>query len=72
MPGPQRVRYPLARCGLAIRLGLRKVRIMQAYKVPGSGAWVVYGEIKGYLVTRTYYFSNKRDAIKSWREEVAK
>lgn len=72
MPGPWRVRYPLARRGLATRLGLRKDKDMQLYKVPGSGAWVVYGEVKGYLVTRTYYFSNKREAIKSWKAEAAK
>jgi hypothetical protein len=43
---------------------------MQVERVAGSGAWTVYGNVKGYLMTRTYFFTGKREAIRLWKEEA--
>ena len=43
---------------------------MQVERVAGSGAWNIYGLVNGYLLNRTYFFSTKSEAIKSWKEEV--
>ena len=45
---------------------------MQVERVHGSGAWNIYGVVNGYLLSRTYFFTNKRDAIRLWNEEAAK
>jgi hypothetical protein len=35
-----------------------------------AGAWVVSGIVAGYLVTRTYYYYNKREAIALFKREA--
>jgi hypothetical protein len=34
-----------------------------------EGAWIVSDIIGGYLVTRTYYYYNKREAIALFKRE---
>jgi len=46
------------------------VNIMQVERVHGSGAWNIYGIVNGYLLSRTYFFTNKREAIRLWKEEA--
>jgi len=45
--------------------------IMQIERVHGSGAWNIYGIVNGYLLSRTYFFIGKREAIKLWKEEAS-
>jgi hypothetical protein len=35
-----------------------------------AGAWVVSDIIGGYLVTRTYYYYNKHEAIAQFKREA--
>lgn len=35
-----------------------------------QGAWVISAEVKGYLVTKSYYFYTKREAVKLFKEAV--
>ena len=37
-------------------------------RVAHSGAWIVYGVVNGYLLTRTYYGYTKRESIRLWKE----
>ena len=39
-------------------------------RVTPSGAWSVYGVVKGYLLTRTYYGYSKAEAVKAWKAEA--
>ena len=34
-----------------------------------SGAWVISDIVRGYLVTRQYYFYTKREAIRQFKAE---
>lgn len=34
-----------------------------------AGAWTIYAIINGYLVTRSYYFYTKREAIRQFKAE---
>lgn len=35
-----------------------------------EGAWRVSDIVSGYLVTRTYYFYTKKEAVRLFREEM--
>ncbi len=35
-----------------------------------AGAWIVSDIIGGYLVTRTYYYYSKRDALADFKREA--
>jgi hypothetical protein len=35
-----------------------------------EGAWRVSDIVAGYLVTRTYYFYTKKEAVRLFREEM--
>ena len=37
-----------------------------------EGAWRISGLVGGYLLTRCYYFYTKREAIRLFKEEIAK
>ena len=39
-------------------------------RVLPSGAWEVYGTVKGYFMSRTYMGYTKREAIRLWKEEA--
>lgn len=35
-----------------------------------EGAWVIYDNVRGYLVTRRYYGYTRREALAMFRREV--
>lgn len=35
-----------------------------------NGAWQISDIVNGYLVTRTYYFYTKRDAMRAFKREM--
>ena len=39
-------------------------------RVVPSGAWNIYGMVNGYLMSRTYLYYTKREAIRLWQEEA--
>lgn len=63
-------------CRILERVGYKSIEDYSSeasardWRVAHSGAWGVYGVVNGYLLSRTYYGSTKREAVRLWREEA--